>query len=65
MQRLGLRHPIIQGPFGGGISTAKLTTAAVGELGEAGFVRLLPACAGRNRTGRARYPGAEQQTRSR
>ncbi len=35
MQRLGMRHPIIQGPFGGGVSTAKLT-AAVGERGGLG-----------------------------
>jgi nitronate monooxygenase len=35
MKRLGLQHPIVQGPFGGGISTAKLT-AAVGERGGLG-----------------------------
>ncbi|MEP7209939.1 MAG: nitronate monooxygenase [Alphaproteobacteria bacterium] len=35
MKRLSLRHPIIQGPFGGGISTAKLT-AAVSERGGLG-----------------------------
>lgn len=34
-RRLGLRHPVVQGPFGGGISTAKLT-AAVSERGGLG-----------------------------
>jgi nitronate monooxygenase len=33
--RLGIAHPIIQGPFGGGISTAELV-AAVGEAGGLG-----------------------------
>ena len=35
MQRLGMQHPIIQGPFGGGVSTPSLT-AAVGERGGLG-----------------------------
>lgn len=34
-QRLGLAHPIVQGPFGGGISTPQLV-AAVGEHGGLG-----------------------------
>src|SRR5262245_51433212 len=33
--RLGLAHPIVQGPFGGGISTAQLV-AAVGKAGGLG-----------------------------
>src|SRR5688572_27722705 len=34
-RRLGIVHPIVQGPFGGGLSTAKLA-ATVSELGGLG-----------------------------
>jgi nitronate monooxygenase len=37
MQRLGLRNPIIQGPFGGGISTAKLAAAVSNRGGLGSF----------------------------
>jgi nitronate monooxygenase len=45
MQRLGLQHPIIQGPFGGGISTAKLAAAVSnrGGLGSFGAYTNTPA----------------------
>jgi nitronate monooxygenase len=45
MQRLGLRNPIIQGPFGGGISTAKLAAAVSnrGGLGSFGAYTNTPA----------------------
>lgn len=35
IRRLGIQHPIIQGPFGGGLSTERLT-ATVSELGGLG-----------------------------
>jgi nitronate monooxygenase len=44
MQRLGLRLPVIQGPFGGGLSTAKLaaTVSNLGGLGSFGVHHLPP-----------------------
>lgn len=41
---LGLRHPVIQGPFGGGLSTVQLaaTVAAGGGLGSFGAHQLAP-----------------------
>lgn len=43
-RRLGVDHPIIQGPFGGGLSTAKLaaTVANLGGLGSYGAHMLPP-----------------------
>ena len=35
IHRLGITHPIVQGPFGGGLSTPELT-AAVSNLGGLG-----------------------------
>lgn len=45
MKRLGLQHPIIQGPFGGGISTAKLTAGVSnrGGMGSFGAYTYTPA----------------------
>ncbi|MDP1579739.1 MAG: nitronate monooxygenase [Candidatus Didemnitutus sp.] len=44
VRRLGLRHPIIQGPFGGGLSTVRLVAAAAdaGGLGSYGAHLLAP-----------------------
>src|SRR5687767_6987143 len=44
MQRLSLAHPIVQGPFGGGFSTARLTATVsnLGGLGSFGAHRLPP-----------------------
>lgn len=44
VSRLGLRHPIIQGPFGGGLSTARLaaTVSAAGGLGSYGAHNMAP-----------------------
>ncbi|HEY0662645.1 MAG TPA: nitronate monooxygenase [Lysobacter sp.] len=44
-RRLGIEHPIIQGPFGGGLSTARLaaTVANLGGLGSFGAHMLPPA----------------------
>ena len=44
IRRLGIRHPIIQGPFGGGLSTARLTAAVSnkGGLGSFGAHHLAP-----------------------
>ena len=44
MRRLGIRHPIIQGPFGGGLSTARLaaTVSNLGGLGSYGAHSLPP-----------------------
>src|SRR5688500_6934681 len=41
---LGIRHPIVQGPFGGGLSTAELAAAVSnrGGLGSFGAVHLPP-----------------------
>ena len=43
-RRLGIRHPIIQGPFGGGLSTARLaaTVSDLGGLGSFGAHSLPP-----------------------
>ncbi len=43
--RLGIRHPIIQGPFGGGLSTTRLaaTVSNAGGLGSYGAHNLSPA----------------------
>lgn len=43
-RRLGLRYPIIQGPFGGGLSTVRLTAAVsnLGGLGSYGAHNLSP-----------------------
>jgi nitronate monooxygenase len=43
-RRLGIAHPIVQGPFGGGLSTAKLaaTVANLGGLGSFGAHTLRP-----------------------
>ena len=43
-RRLGIRYPIVQGPFGGGISTAQLVAAASnkGGLGSYGAQLLAP-----------------------
>lgn len=43
-RRLGLRHPIVQGPFGGGLSTARLaaTVSDLGGLGSYGAHNLAP-----------------------
>ena len=45
MQRLELAHPIVQGPFGGGLSTATLaaTVSNLGGLGSFGAHQLQPA----------------------
>jgi nitronate monooxygenase len=42
--RLGLRHPIVQGPFGGGLSTIELAAAVsnLGGLGSFGAHQLAP-----------------------
>ncbi|MCI4567138.1 nitronate monooxygenase [Lysobacter sp. CFH 32150] len=47
--RLGIEHPIIQGPFGGGLSTAKLaaTVSNLGGLGSFGAHMLQPGDIGR------------------
>ncbi|AKQ67869.1 Enoyl-[acyl-carrier-protein] reductase [Myxococcus hansupus] len=44
IQKLGIRHPIIQGPFGGGLSTERLTAAVsnLGGLGSYGAYQLPP-----------------------
>ena len=44
VRRLGIRHPIIQGPFGGGLSTARLaaTVSNLGGLGSYGAYSLPP-----------------------
>ncbi len=44
LQKLGIRHPIIQGPFGGGLSTERLTAAVsnLGGLGSYGAYQLPP-----------------------
>ena len=44
VRRLGIRHPIIQGPFGGGLSTTRLasTVSNLGGLGSFG-AHMLPA----------------------
>src|SRR5262245_53066973 len=43
-ERLGIRRPIVQGPFGGGLSTVKLTSAVsnAGALGSFGAHQLSP-----------------------
>jgi len=43
-RRLGVRHPIVQGPFGGGLSTARLaaTVSNLGGLGSYGAHALAP-----------------------
>jgi nitronate monooxygenase len=43
-RRLGMRHPIVQGPFGGGLSTAQLaaTVSNLGGLGSFGAHQLAP-----------------------
>jgi nitronate monooxygenase len=48
-RRLGVRHPIIQGPFGGGLSTARLTATVsnMGGLGSYGAHILAPGEIGR------------------
>ena len=48
-RRLGIEHPIIQGPFGGGLSTAKLaaTVSNLGGLGSFGAHMLQPDAVGR------------------
>jgi nitronate monooxygenase len=48
-QRLGIRHPVVQGPFGGGLSTARLaaTVSNNGGLGSFGVHHLPPAQIGR------------------
>jgi nitronate monooxygenase len=45
VHRLGVRYPIIQGPFGGGLSTARLaaTVSNMGGLGSYGAHILTPA----------------------
>jgi nitronate monooxygenase len=44
-RRLGVRHPIVQGPFGGGLSTPRLaaTVSNLGGLGSYGAHALTPA----------------------
>lgn len=44
VQRLGIRHPIVQGPFGGGLSSVKLaaTVSEAGGLGSYGAHDLAP-----------------------
>jgi nitronate monooxygenase len=44
-RRLGVTHPIVQGPFGGGLSTTRLaaTVSELGGLGSFGAVNLAPA----------------------
>lgn len=44
-RRLGITHPVVQGPFGGGLSTARLaaTVSELGGLGSFGAVNLAPA----------------------
>lgn len=44
-RRLGLQHPVIQGPFGGGYSTVRLASAVsnLGGLGSMGVQQLDPA----------------------
>lgn len=44
-ERLGIRHPIVQGPFGGGLSTAELVAAVsnAGGLGSFGLEGFDPA----------------------
>src|SRR5690606_19453194 len=48
-RRLGIEHPIIQGPFGGGLSTTKLasTVSNLGGLGSFGAHHLAPEEIGR------------------
>ena len=43
-RRLGIGHPIVQGPFGGGLSTAQLaaTVSNLGGLGSFGAYQLAP-----------------------
>lgn len=49
VRRLGIRHPIIQGPFGGGFSTARLaaTVSNMGGLGSFGAHHMAPEEIGR------------------
>ncbi|MGH6928657.1 MAG: NAD(P)H-dependent flavin oxidoreductase, partial [Dongiaceae bacterium] len=49
VRRLGVRYPIVQGPFGGGLSTARLaaTVSNMGGLGSYGAHLLAPAEIGR------------------
>src|SRR5690349_19626855 len=44
VERLGLKHPIVQGPFGGGVSTAQLVAAVnkAGGLGSFGVYTFSP-----------------------
>src|SRR5687767_14178248 len=44
MRRLGIAHPIVQGPFGGGLSTERLaaTVSNLGGLGSYGAHNLAP-----------------------
>jgi nitronate monooxygenase len=44
LERLGIRHPIVQGPFGGGLSSVELTAAVsnAGGLGSYGAHELSP-----------------------
>lgn len=44
LQRLGIRHPIVQGPFGGGLSSVELaaTVSNAGGLGSYGAHELAP-----------------------
>jgi nitronate monooxygenase len=44
VSRLGIDHPIIQGPFGGGLSTPRLVAAVsnLGGLGSFGAYHLAP-----------------------
>ncbi len=43
-RRLGITHPVIQGPFGGGLSTTRpaATVSNLGGLGSFGAVTLAP-----------------------
>ncbi|GAB3384140.1 NAD(P)H-dependent flavin oxidoreductase [Lysobacter fragariae] len=49
LRRLGIDHPIVQGPFGGGLSTARLaaTVSNLGGLGSFGAHMLAPGDIGR------------------
>ncbi|QQR46508.1 nitronate monooxygenase [Myxococcus xanthus] len=49
LQKLGIQHPIIQGPFGGGLSTERLAAAVsnLGGLGSYGAYQLPPEELGR------------------
>ena len=48
-RRMGVRYPIVQGPFGGGLSTARLaaTVSNMGGLGSYGAHDLAPQAIGR------------------